>query len=108
MISRKDWPIIVGALVLYLGPFLVLLGVFWLGAGKELDSAFAEFLELAETQAMESSSKQLLAGILLFQFIVVVTGGFLLWLMLWMIGVILLLILRELREAKRSPPLRNG
>jgi hypothetical protein len=68
------------------------------------DQAMQDLFTNSDKLAKVASSKQLLAGILL----ILLVGGFgvlalwaMLWILLWMIGILLLLTLRELSEINK-------
>jgi hypothetical protein len=96
---RRGWIVILGAVILWLGPPLVASLCVW-SAEKKIDKSADELLALADKVASDASSKQLLAGILLVAIVFAIVGGTVLWVMLWMIGIILLLIVLELRDMR--------
>jgi hypothetical protein len=100
MTPRSDRLEQVSAAFLFFGSpvaaLIILLGL-WLMQGP----VFQEIFETSDKLTADASSKQLLSWILG----LIVNGGigvivfcFMLWVQLWMIGITLLLILRELRE----------
>jgi hypothetical protein len=99
-ISRSTFALL-GWFALFILPFvLIVVGSLWahmLGQADPFTEFMRSMLEGADEIASKAGAKQLIAGV----FLLIFLGGTVLYLLLCILGVILLLILRELLALRR-------
>lgn len=93
---------LVGGLALAIAPLLLLAGSFMFGLEESLNELGTLIDEGANKAAKTLSIKQLLGSILMLLFILGFVGGSVAYLLVCLVGVILILVLRELHEIRRA------
>jgi uncharacterized membrane protein len=92
----------VGGAALAIAPLLLLAGSFMFGQEESLNEMGALIDEGANKAAKTLSIKQLLGSILMLLFVLGFMGGGVAYLLVCLVGVILILVLRELHEIRKA------